>query len=313
MSCKDKLADAPNSAPSADAASAAAVDAARYRADVEFIAQVRPPGSAHWQATQDRCAQAFTAAGLDVSRQDYGSGVNVLGELRGTSAPDEIVLVGAHYDSLPDCPGADDNASGVAAVLEIARVLGARRPARTLLFACWDEEETGLVGSSAFVATLTAPRRLVGHYNFEMIAFASQSPNTQTIPRGFTQIFPAQVAALEANQRKADFIALVADVASAQAAATFAEQAAAVGLPVQRLDVPENLKMSPLLSDLRRSDHASFWDRNLPGIMVTDTADFRNPNYHCASGTDTLATLNFDFAVKVVRATAAAALILAGG
>lgn len=284
-----------------------AVDGARYRAELEIVAAPRPPGSAHWRAVQDRCAQIFGEAGLAVERQDYGSGVNVLGELRGTTSPDEIVLVGAHYGSLSDCPGADDNASGVAGVLEIARLLGQKSFAKTLIFACWDEEETGLHGSRAFVARLPASRRLTAHFNFEMIAFASGVPDSQTIPSGFSRLFPAQVAALEANQRRADFVALVADSASAPAAARFVVEANAIGLPVQRLDVPDVLKGAAELGDLRRSDHAAFWDAGLPGIMITDTADFRNPSYHCRSGSDTVATLNFDFATKVVRATARAA------
>lgn len=302
-----KRAGAPSSSVATDA-----VDANRYRADLEFIAAPRSPGSAHWQATQDRCAEVFTAAGLNLKRESYGSGVNVLGEMDGTNTPDEIVLIGAHYDSVAGCPSADDNASGVAAVLEIARVLGGRSYRRTLILACWDQEEAGLIGSRAFVGGLSSASRFVGHYNLEMIAFASSSPNSQTVPPGFDQIFPMQMTALEANQRRGDFIALVADSASADAASLFAAQAARVGLSHQRLDVPDSLRTSSLLSDLRRSDHASFWNASLPGIMVTDTADLRNPGYHCSPASDTFDTLSLDFAVNVVKATSGAAFDLLG-
>lgn len=311
MSCKS--AETPRPRGAADA-----VEANRYRADLELIASPRPPGSAHWQATQDRCAGALAAAGLTVTRQSYPGGVNVIGRLDGTSAPDEIVLVGAHYDGVPGCPGADDNASGVAGVLEVARALAGRTYRRTLLVACWDQEETGLRGSRAFADTFVETfagrpagtrrpgARLVGHFNFEMIAFASSAPRSQAIAPGFAQLFPAQVAAIEANERRGDFIAVVADAASSRAAALFGAHAARLGLPFQRLDVPDVLRTSPLLGDLRRSDHASFWDRGLPGIMLTDSADFRNANYHCQGGSDTVATLDLGFAVKVVKATAAA-------
>jgi Zn-dependent M28 family amino/carboxypeptidase len=298
-----------NGTPPSNAA-ADAVDASRYRADLEFIAAPRTPGSAHWQATQDRCAEALAAAGLTVTRQSYGSGVNVLGELKGTSAPDDIVLIGAHYDSVAGCAGADDNASSVAAVLEIARALSGRSYSRTLMLACWDQEESGFVGSRAFVGGLAATSRFVGNFNLEMVAFASSTPNSQTIPPGFELLFPTQVTAVQANQSRGDFIALVADSGSARAAALFTAQAARVGLPHQRLDIPDSLTTSTLISDLRRSDHASFWDASLPAMMLTDTADFRNPGYHCELANDTVDSLNLDFAVKVVRATAGAAFDL---
>src|SRR5690349_16904986 len=102
-----------------------AFESARYREDLAFIAKPRAPGTPHWRKVQDHCFDVFDAAGIEPRRHSYGSGVNVLAELRGSSRPDELVVVGAHYDSVPNCPGADDNASGVAAVLEIARAIGA--------------------------------------------------------------------------------------------------------------------------------------------------------------------------------------------
>jgi Zn-dependent M28 family amino/carboxypeptidase len=282
------------------------VDAQRYQADLAFIAsEPRPPGSPHWQATQDRCADALAAAGLSVRRQSYETGVNVIGQKTGSNS-DEIVLVGAHYDSLASCPGADDNASGVAAVLEVARAVAAGEHRRSLIFACWDEEERGYLGSKAFVGSLGGSSRLVGHFNFEMIAFATSASNSQTIPAGLNQLFPAQTAAVEANQRRGDFIAIVADSGSAAAVERLATHASRFGLPYQRLDIPDALRTSSLISDLRRSDHASFWDQSLPSVMLTDTANFRNQNYHCQGGQDALDTLNLAFAVKVVKATAAA-------
>lgn len=291
--------------------------AARLRGDVERLAG--RIGERHlWRyeslsAAAAAVEDALAAAGYAVADQWFvadGRPVRNLEAERVGVRPasgGDLVVVGAHYDTVPGCPGADDNASGVAGVLEIARLLGQKSFAKTLIFACWDEEETGLHGSRAFVARLPASRRLTAHFNFEMIAFASGVPDSQTIPSGFSRLFPAQVAALEANQRRADFVALVADSASAPAAARFVVEANAIGLPVQRLDVPDVLKGAAELGDLRRSDHAAFWDAGLPGIMITDTADFRNPSYHCRSGSDTVATLNFDFATKVVRATARAA------
>src|SRR5690606_6446465 len=100
---------------------------------------------------QDLCADRLTELGYEVTLHNYGSGVNVIGRRPGATAPDEIVMVGAHYDHIDDCRGADDNASGVAAALEIARVLATVETQRTTMIACWDQEELGLIGSEAFV------------------------------------------------------------------------------------------------------------------------------------------------------------------
>ena len=110
----------------------ACVDLERYVADLEFIADVRVPGSPHWLAVQERCADVLELAGFDVSLQEYPTGVNVIGVRSGR---EPALVLGAHYDHIPDCPGADDNASGVAGVLEIARVLGAAPLTRALIVA----------------------------------------------------------------------------------------------------------------------------------------------------------------------------------
>src|SRR5690606_20146741 len=126
------------------------VEAARYQADLEAIAMPREPESAHWQAVQDLCAERLEGLGFTVERHAYATGVNVIGVREGTSEPQRRVLVGAHYDHIAGCAGADDNASGVAGALEAARVLAMASFPRTLVVACWDEEERGLIGSRAY-------------------------------------------------------------------------------------------------------------------------------------------------------------------
>ncbi len=127
------------------------VEQSRYEADLKFVAAPRPPGSAHHQAVRDLCAARFAEYGFTVEQHDYGTGSNVIGVLPGAS--DERVIVSAHYDSTDgSCPGADDNATGVAGVLETARVMATASLDRTLVVACWDEEEDGLIGSDAYAA-----------------------------------------------------------------------------------------------------------------------------------------------------------------
>ena len=216
----------------------------------------------------------------------------------------------ASIDTLAPPAGADDNASGVAGVLELARRIPPRPRPRTLLLACWDQEEEGLLGSRAFVASLEG--RVHAHFTLEMIASASDEPNTQRIPEGLQLLFPSQVEDVRRNRSRGNFIAVIADAGSAHAAGAFGQHARALALPVMRLDVPKELEQSDATGHLRRSDHDAFWSAGLPSVMLTDTAEFRNPAYHCSRRQDELAGLNADFATKVVSATAEAVEALLG-
>lgn len=285
-----------------------AVEQSRYEADLAFVAAPRSPGSAHWQAVQDLCADRFAALGYTVERHAYGTGVNVIGKLAGTAAPAEQVVLSAHYDHITGCAGADDNGSGVAGLLEAARVLAVAPHPRTLVVACWDEEERGLVGSGAWAArTVERGETVVVMYDFEMIGYRSDTPNSQTMPNGLELLFPDAAAALAANQYRGDFIAVIADASPASTLATssLAGAAEAGGLPSLALQLPEGLEKSFAVGDLRRSDHAEFWDRDIPALMITDTSEFRYSGYHCYDGPDTPDRLDPAFATAVVRATVA--------
>jgi hypothetical protein len=280
------------------------VDPDRYLADLEFIAAPREPGSPHWQAVQDLCVERFTAAGFEVDLHTYSTGVNVIGRKLGTDLPDEQILVAAHYDHIPGCNGADDNGTGTAAVLETARVLGQRDYPRTLVVACWDQEEEGLIGAEAYVdLAMTAGDQILFNYNFEMIGYYDDAPDSQTVPAGFELLFPDQVEALTANEYRGDFVAIVVDDAGVPQVEPFVTYAEMFGLATVMLPVPADLKNSPLLSDLRRSDHAAFWEVDIPAVMLTDTSEFRYDNYHCQTGEDAVELLDHDFSTKIIRST----------
>jgi len=151
------------------------VDQGRYEEDLRFIAQERVPGSPHWQLVQDRCADVLQQLGFEVERQSADSGlVNVVGTLEGRSRADESVLVMAHYDHIQGCPGADDNASGTAGILELARLLSPLQPSRSLVVACVDREESGLVGSRALASRANRERHKIAiAVNFDMIAYGA--------------------------------------------------------------------------------------------------------------------------------------------
>lgn len=293
--------------PDAPVSPVAAVDSQRFVADLTVIAAPRPPGSAHWQTVQDLCATRFADLGYAVERHAYATGVNVIGVKTGTRIPAERIVVSAHYDSVNNCAGADDNGSGVAGTLEAARVLALQPHARTLVVACWDQEEAGLIGSKAYVqrARLNS-ETIVGSFVFEMIGYRSTVPGSQETDPALDAVFPAQTAEIAANQHRGDFILIIHDEAAASAVADFESVAAEIGLSTIALPVPASLKKSPQAGGLRRSDHAPFWDADYPAIQLTDTADFRNPHYHCAGGADAMVDIDVEFATLNIRATVGA-------
>ncbi len=297
------------------AAAIGAVDLTRYATDLEAVSS----GPRHWpdgsnrEATQERCVETFLAAGLEVVRQPvFGGGLNIIGTLPGTERPAEQILVGAHYDSEFECAGADDNASGVAAVLEAARVLGARRYARTLVFICFDVEENSKRGSTDYARRAEARGDDIrGAFIPEMVGYTDARPGSQQVPEGLSLAFPALGEALAARDFRGDFLLYVADD-DPEMVGHLGPAADAVGLPLIGLQLAGPLRVSAQLADLRRSDHAPLWDYGFPAMMLTDTANFRNPYYHCAFGEDDIDTLDLDFALASTQAVIGAVTAAAG-
>lgn len=227
----------------------------------------------------------------------------------GIEKPGTIVFLDAHYDSFSNAPGADDNASGVAGVLEAIRVMGEYVSKKSIRYVLFDLEEAGLVGSTFYVSNqLNARDTIQGVINFEMIGFYSEQANTQDLPTGFNILFPDAYNQVIANNRKGDFITNVGNTLSFslrtkfhQAATTYVPQ-----LKVISLDVPGNGSIAP---DLTRSDHFVFWSKNIPALMITDGANFRNKNYHTLK--DSIQFLNFNFMSQVTKASIATLLELA--
>lgn len=231
--------------------------------------------------------------------------MNIWFELAGEDLISEVLIVAAHFDAVPTAPGADDNGSGVAALLEIARVLKDRKHHRTIKFVLFNLEENGLVGSRQYVQTMR-PKwkeqgvKVVGMLSLEMLGYYDTKPGSQTNPfKG--------VPGLPQGELAGDFIALTTTASHAPFCAALAEAMAAAEPKVKLLKVD----MFPIAPpDLLRSDHAPFMAAGIPAIMVTDTANFRNPNYH--KPTDTIETLNPEYFTRTVRALAGAIDTLAG-
>ncbi len=210
----------------------------------------------------------------------------------------------AHYDTVNNAPGADDNGSGTVGVMEIARLLSRYPSKKTQRYIGFDLEEASLKGSINYVTNIPADEQIEGVFNFEMIGYWSDQPNTQTLPSGFSLLFPAQALEVQNNQYRGDFITNVGNTTAQSLALLFsnAAQQYVPGLKVLTLEVPGNGQAVP---DLRRSDHAPFWDSGRKALMLTDGANFRNECYHTPG--DTLEDkLNFTFMSNVVKATIAA-------
>lgn len=181
------------------------VDPVRFEDDLELVSEQRVPGSDHWQLIQDECADRLTELGYAVARESYGTGVNVVGVRPGADPDEGWVIVGAHYDHIPNCSGADDNGSGLAALFEVARILADIPTARSLVVTCWDEEELGRIGSAAQAqAAVLAGQSIAGVINLDSVGVAHSEPNTQVVPEGFNLLFPEQYGELVANEFRAD-------------------------------------------------------------------------------------------------------------
>jgi Zn-dependent M28 family amino/carboxypeptidase len=203
----------------------------------------------------------------------------------------ELIIVGAHYDSVPGCPGADDNGSAVAALLGCAAACGLWRPVLPVGFVAFNCEEDGLRGSMDFVESYlpNAPFRIHSAHILEMVGYASSAPGSQRVPAGL----PIKI------DDKGDFLGLLANGQSTEFMNFILRRATAYAprLPVTGLNV--RLGLESQFPVLRRSDHAPFWASKTPAVMWTDTSEFRNPHYHQTS--DTPETLDYRFLQDVTR------------
>ncbi len=264
----------PNLAPS--------LDSDRLFADVEALAFDRSSAKARLRA-QDYILKELELAGWTPELLPFDGGVNIYAQKAGTDPSAGAILVGAHYDTVPQSPGSDDNATGVATVLEIARVLGTTPTPRTLQLVLFDLEETGLQGSLAFAAT--ADRTVLkGAIVLDMLGFACRTEGCQQYPDGLPAI---------ALPKTGDFIAVVGDAEHLPLLNAFSENRRDDGPAIVSLPVPLKGLLAPVLL---RSDHASFWVQQIGAVMVTDTASFRNPYYH--QPTDTPDTLDREFLTR---------------
>ncbi|MFI6858179.1 M28 family peptidase [Streptomyces sp. NPDC050416] len=319
-------------------------EAARLRQHVEFLAA--EPRSRLWAPRAMQRAEAYvrdelTVAGWLVERHPFDArwqigstdrhghralalkprlhrrlrGANLIASLPG-SGDGPAVVVGAHLDSVSGSPGADDNASGVAVLLETARLLSEAPVAPHVVLAVFDMEELGLIGARQAVRELGRRGGVRGMICLESVGYFVDAPGTQRLPAGFERIFPEASAEVRAGGYRGDFTLVVHRRSSTGAAEEWKRAAAAASPAVAGLLLrdprPDGLLglliglAVPPAGHLGRSDHAPFWNRGIPALMLTDTANFRNPHYH--RSTDLPRTLDYERLAAVTAATAATAI-----
>jgi Zn-dependent M28 family amino/carboxypeptidase len=213
---------------------------------------------------------------------------NLILNLQSTPASDlPPILIGAHYDAVPGTPGADDNATGVAVLLELAAVFastGLKYPVRLVAF---DLEEYGLLGSTAYARQLKQNKqKLRLMLSLEMLGYCNDAAGSQTYPDLIKPFY----------SDRANFIALVGNLAAISDLFSLRRQMKQNGTPIEVLPDPSSGKLVPITGF---SDHRPFWEQKYRAIMVTDTAMLRNPHYHQA--TDTIATLDLDFLTNICQ------------
>ena len=195
------------------------------------------------------------------------------------------VLIGAHFDSVPNTPGADDNASAVAVMLAAAKALDRRKD---VMYVAFNAEECNLAGSQEFVKQMSGELKVLKQVHIlEMVGYRDRRPNSQRNPLPMIQA-----------PTTGDFLAVVAN--KGNLVNQIIEAAGSISVPVVGLAIPAGLPLDAirqLSPHLLRSDHASFWGKNIPAVMWTDTSEFRNPHYH--QPTDTPETLDYEFMAEI--------------
>jgi len=248
------------------------------------------------RAAAEGIERELVAAGHRVERQTYRverDGVdvaNLIAEIGGSSRADEIVVIGAHYDSVTGTPGADDNASGVAALLALASHFAAAKLQRTLRFVAFVNEEPPHFQSADMGSWQYAKRchdrkeRIVAMLSLESIGYYDTAPGSQQYPSPLSALYPDT----------GNFIAFASNVSSRSLTNRCMRAfRAASNFPIESASLPE------AIPGIGWSDQWSFWQFGWPAVMVSDTAPYRNPHYHEAS--DLPETLDYARLAQVVE------------
>jgi len=257
------------------------------------------------KASANYIEKRFRESGYDVASQDFVVADitlrNLEAELPGTLLPDEIILLGAHYDSILGSPGADDNATGTAVVLELARLLAGKKLTRSIRFVAFANEEPPFFQTDDMGSRVYARRsrkrgeKIVAMLSLESLGYYSDAKRSQRYPFLFRLFYPS----------RGNFLGFVGNIPARklvhQSIRSFRQHAA---FPSEGVSAPG------WIMGIGWSDHWSFWKEGYPAIMVTDTALFRYEHYH--SATDTPDRIDYARLARVTAGMARVAVDLAG-
>ncbi|QDT30101.1 Aminopeptidase YwaD precursor [Gimesia panareensis] len=287
------------------------IDTQRLKRHCEQLCQsIRPAESEELEAARQYVIRELEASGWQIERHPFQaqdsmlvtfSGQNLIARHPQLSNPEKPQFcIGAHLDTRPESPGADDNTSAVATLLELGRLLPQLHQPDwkwSIELVAFDLEENGMLGGAEHAQLhLKQQTDLRGMVSLEMLGYCDPTPGSQMLPRELIGLYPDT----------GDFIAVVGNQNSSSLIDVFQTGLKRVAeLPVETLQVPQNGEM---LQATRLSDHSPFWDAGFPALMITDTSFLRNPHYH--QPTDTVDTLDFEFLTKVAQGSLEASRLI---
>lgn len=225
---------------------------------------------------------------------------NLIAERAGATKDVAVIEIGAHYDTVPWGPGADDNTSGVAALLEAARLLADKPTEKKIRFVFFAMEEEGLIGSREHVKNLVSSGQLPeGILSIDMIGYTSDEPGSQKTPTSIPFLFwPPDVG---------NFLLVAGDWSSGWLGELFEE---CIGAYVPELPYYSVNRLAGWFADSTRGDHHNYWQAGIPAIALVDGMDYRNPNYHLQG--DTPESLDYTFLRRNCQALVATIFEWAG-
>lgn len=246
------------------------------------------------ESAKNYIAEQFESYGYGVGFQDYqiagDTFTNIEAQLSGSINPDKILVVGAHYDSVIGAPGANDNATGIAAVLELARRFRDKELPKSVRFVAFTNEEpphfmTGNMGSNVYAKNVAAKKEnVIAMFSLETVGYFSDEPGSQHYPPMFNLFYPD----------KGNFIAFVGNLGSRNLVTN------SIRLFREHAKFPsEGIAAPSFIPGISWSDHWSFWRQGYPAVMITDTAPYRYPHYHTAG--DTPDKVDYEKMVHVVN------------
>ncbi len=289
----------------------ATVDTNRIKQNTKLVYGMRDhetkAGILHLAEVRKTVADQFKSGQFITTRTPFTwqkhTGENVVGTKEGLGEQTKTYVIGAHMDAAKGSPGGDDNATGVAGLLEVMHALSAYEFRHRIVVVGFDLEEIGFMGSQFFVKeALQRKETIGGMVNYDMIGTYSERPKTQFIPPGFDGLFPEVAEMVAKDAYRGNFLICTANTSSEELGRTFRENARQYvpSLKVASLVALENGEMTPTLA---ASDHASFWRAGIQALHIGDGGETRNPKLNTPA--DNLNGLSYMFAGQTVKATLA--------